>query len=29
MENASQPAQPFDVLAFDDQGNSQVYASYP
>jgi hypothetical protein len=29
MEDASQPAQPFDVLAFDDQGNSQVYASYP
>ena len=29
MEDESQPDQPFDVLAFDSQGNTQVYASYP
>jgi hypothetical protein len=29
MENESQSQQPFDVLAFDKDGNTQVYASYP
>lgn len=29
MENESQPDEPFDVLAFDKDGNTQVYASYP
>jgi hypothetical protein len=29
MEDDSQPDQPFDVLAFDSQGNTEVYASYP
>ena len=29
MEDDSQPDQPFDVLAFDAEGNTEVYASYP
>jgi hypothetical protein len=29
MEDESQPQQPFDVLAFDKDGNTEVYASYP
>ena len=29
MEDDSQPDQPFDVLAFDQEGNTEVYASYP
>ena len=29
MEGDSQSQQPFDVLAFDKEGNNQVYASYP
>ena len=29
MEVGSQSDQPFDVLAFDKEGNTQVYASYP
>jgi hypothetical protein len=29
MEDESQPDEPFDVLAFDKDGNTQVYASYP
>ncbi len=29
MEADGQPDQPFDVLAFDSQGNTEVYASYP
>ncbi len=29
MEDESQSDQPFDVLAFDKEGNTQVYASYP
>jgi len=29
MEDESQPEQPFDVLAFDQEGNTEVYASYP
>ena len=29
MEDEGQPAQPFDVLAFDAAGNTEVYASYP
>ncbi len=29
MEDESQPDQPYDVLAFDKDGNTQVYASYP
>ena len=29
MEDDSQPQQPFDVLAFDKEGNTEVYASYP
>jgi len=29
MEDESQPLQPFDVLAFDKDGNTEVYASYP
>jgi hypothetical protein len=29
MEDESQPGEPFDVLAFDKDGNTQVYASYP
>mgnify|MGYP001568175455 FL=1 len=29
MEDDSQPDQPFDVLAFDQGGNTEVYASYP
>lgn len=29
MEQPGQAAQPFDVIAFDDEGNSEVFASYP
>jgi hypothetical protein len=29
MEDGSQSQQPFDVLAFDKEGNTEVYASYP
>jgi hypothetical protein len=29
MEDENQPDQPFDVLAFDKDGNTEVYASYP
>ena len=29
MVDESQPDQPFDVLAFDQEGNTEVYASYP
>jgi hypothetical protein len=29
MEDESQPDQPFDVLAFDQEGNTEIYASYP
>ncbi len=29
MEDESQAQQPFDVLTFDNQGNTEVYASYP
>lgn len=29
MEDDSQPQQPFDVMAFDKDGNIEVYASYP
>ena len=29
MEDESQSQQPFDVLAFDSQGNTEIYASYP
>jgi hypothetical protein len=29
MEDESQPDEPFDVLTFDKDGNTQVYASYP
>ena len=29
MEDESQSDQPFDVLVFDKEGNTQVYASYP
>jgi hypothetical protein len=29
MEDESQPTQPFDVLAFDAEGHTEVYASYP
>ena len=29
MEDESQSDQPFDVLAFDAEGNTEVYASYP
>jgi hypothetical protein len=29
MENDSQTQAPFDVLAFDKEGNTKVYASYP
>ncbi len=29
MEDASQSQQTFDVLAFDKEGNTEVYASYP
>ena len=29
MEDESQPQQPFDVMAFDKDGNMEVYASYP
>ena len=29
MEDGSQTQQPFDVLAFDKGGNTEVYASYP
>jgi hypothetical protein len=28
METPGQPAQPYDVLAFDKAGNSEVFASY-
>jgi len=28
MEVAGSPAQPFDVIAFDAQGNTSVFASY-
>ena len=28
MEVDGQPAQPFDVLAFDETGNTEVFASY-
>ena len=28
MEVAGQPNQPFDVIAFDKAGNSEVFASY-
>lgn len=28
MEVAGSPAEPFDVIAFDGQGNSSVFASY-
>jgi len=29
MGDGSQSQQPFDVLAFDKEGNTEVYASYP
>ena len=29
MEDDTQPQQPFDVMAFDKEGNMEVYASYP
>jgi hypothetical protein len=29
MEVEGQSQQPFDVLAFDKEGNTEVYASYP
>jgi hypothetical protein len=29
MEVEGQPQQPFEVLAFDKEGNTEVYASYP
>jgi hypothetical protein len=29
MEDDSQPDQPFDVLAFDAEGNTEIFASYP
>ena len=29
MEDESKPDEPFDVLTFDKDGNTQVYASYP
>ena len=29
MEDESPSQQPFDVLAFDKEGNTEVYASYP
>ena len=29
MEDGSQSLQTFDVLAFDKEGNTEVYASYP
>ena len=29
MEDPNQADQPFDVLAFDAEGNTQVFASYP
>ena len=29
MEDESQSQQPFDVMAFDKDGNLEVYASYP
>ena len=29
MEVPGQPAQPYDVIAFDATGETQVYASYP
>lgn len=29
MEDENQPLQPFDVLAFDQEGNTEVFASYP
>ena len=29
MEDESQSQQPFDVLVFDKEGNTQVFASYP
>jgi hypothetical protein len=29
MEIEGQPAQPFDVVAFDESGDVEVFASYP
>ena len=29
MEDESQPQQPFEVMAFDKDGDMEVYASYP
>jgi hypothetical protein len=28
METPGQPAQPYDVIAFDKNGGTQVFASY-